>query len=95
MENKSSATRSKVVVILLVVSLIANVGLFFYGLVNKTVAKKEQEIALESKIQVEKCRLEAEQAKQELQNALTEARQAKDYALAQAMLAAKEAAQKK
>ncbi len=89
MENKSSATRSKVIAILLVISLIANVGLFFYGLVNKTAAKKEQEIALELKTQAEKCRLEAEQAKQELQNALTEVSQAKDYALAQAMLANK------
>lgn len=82
MENKSSATRSKVIAILLVISLIGNVGLFLYGLVNKTAAKKEQEIALELKI-------EAEQAKKELQNALTEVRQAKDYALAQAMLANK------
>lgn len=95
MENKSSVRSSKVTVILLVVSLIANVALFFYGFVNHAATKKEQEIALELKTQVEKCRLEAEQAKQELQNALTEVRQAKDYALAQAMLANKEADRKK
>lgn len=87
MENKSSVTRSKVIGILLVVSLIANIALFFYGFVNHASAKKEQEIALELKVQAEKCRLELAKADQELQTALTEVRLAKDYALAQAMAA--------
>lgn len=95
MKNRDTTTTPSIIIILLIASLIANVGLFFYGLVNNAAAKKEQEIALELKVQAEKCRLELAKADQELQTALTEVRQAKDYALAQAMLANKLAAQNK
>ncbi|NOS91169.1 MAG: hypothetical protein HOP30_04565 [Cyclobacteriaceae bacterium] len=94
MMDQTNHNKSRVLISALVISHIANVGLFFYGLVNKTAAKMEQGIALELKTEVEKCRLESALAKQELQNALVEARQAKDYAFAQAM-AAKEASSNK
>ncbi len=92
--EQTNHNKSRVLIIVLVLSLIANVGFLFYGLVNNAAAKKEQGIALELKTEVEKCRLESAIAKQELQNALVEARQAKDYAFAQAM-AAKEASSNK
>ena len=94
MENKSSATRSKVIAILLVISLIANVGVFFYGFINNIQMKKERMFAIASKAMTEKYMSEYIQCHQQLETALEEARQAKDFALAQAM-AAQEAAQNK
>lgn len=95
MENKSSATRSKVIAILLVFSLLANVGLFFYGFINNIQMKKERMFAIASKAMTEKYMSEYIQCHQQLETALEEVRQAKDYALAQAMLANKEAARNK
>ncbi len=95
MENKSSATRSKVIVMLLVVSLIANVGLFFYGLINNISMKAERGISLELQTRIEECQSETIQAKQKLESALEVARRAKDFALEQSMLAAKEASKNK
>lgn len=96
--DQTNHNKTRILIIVLVISIIANVGLFFYGLINNIAMQKERAMSVELKVQAEKCRLEVEQAKQELQNALTEVRQAKDFALAQAALAAraaKEAAQNK
>jgi len=95
MVEKKSMKRIRFITILLVLSIIMNVVLFFYGLINNIAMQKERAISVELKVQAEKSRLESVQAQQELQTALEEARKAKDYALAQAMLAAKEAAQNK
>jgi hypothetical protein len=95
MENKAPSKRTRIITILLVLSVIMNVALFFYALINNIAMKKEQEILIGLKVEVEKCISVSLQMREQLNTSLEETRRAKDFALEQSMLAAKEASKNK